>query len=263
MRNFAIAYGTSRTAKTYKNSTTTFEELCERLSTTVRTTETAEEYPKLSKDERDNIKDKGGFVAGILKGGRRKMESIESRSMLTQDVDEADVGFLDRYEMLYPYESCAYSTHSHTPENPRFRVITPLTRDVTPEEYAALSRFIAADLGIDYFDPCSFLPNQMMYWPTTPSNGEYVYRHQEGEMLDLDKIFAAHPYWHDCSRLPMSSKESEIKEPNKKKQQNPSEKTGVVAAFCEAIGGISGAIEKCLSDVYRPSATVGRYDFLY
>ena len=60
----------------------------------------------------------------------------------------------------------------------------------------------------------------------------------------------------------MSSKESEIKEPNKKKQQNPAEKTGVVAAFCEAIGGISGAIEKCLSDVYRPSATVGRYDFI-
>jgi predicted P-loop ATPase len=263
MRDFPIAYGTSRSAKNYKNSSTSFEALCERLSNTVRTTETAEEYAKMPKTERDNIKDKGGFVAGILKGGRRKQDDIESRSMLTQDVDEADADFLERYEMLFPYESCIYSTHGHTKEAPRYRVITPLTRDVSPEEYAALSRFIAAELGIDCFDPCSFLPNQLMYWPTTPSNGEFVYRHLEGELLNPDEIFAKHPYWRDCSRLPMTSKESMIKEPNrKKKQQNPAEKKGVVGAFCEAMGGISGVIDKCLSDVYRPSATAGRYDFI-
>jgi len=38
------------------------EELCEKLKTTIRITETQEEYPKLPKREKDRIKDKGGFV---------------------------------------------------------------------------------------------------------------------------------------------------------------------------------------------------------
>ncbi|MDY0388829.1 MAG: hypothetical protein RBT65_17270, partial [Methanolobus sp.] len=71
MRNLPIAFGNSCFAKTWSNKTITFEDLCTRLSTTIRTTESVEEYPKLSKAERDRIKDKGGFVGGQLKGNRR------------------------------------------------------------------------------------------------------------------------------------------------------------------------------------------------
>ena len=62
MRELPIAYGNSCYAKTWSNKTTTFDELCERLKNTVRTTETVEEYPKFSRADRDRIKDKGGFV---------------------------------------------------------------------------------------------------------------------------------------------------------------------------------------------------------
>ena len=61
MRDLSIAYGNSRTAKFWSNKTIRFDDLCERLKTPIRTSETAEEYPKLSKNERDQIKDKGGF----------------------------------------------------------------------------------------------------------------------------------------------------------------------------------------------------------
>lgn len=44
----------------------------ERLSHTVRTSETMEQYRKMSKAKQDSIKDVGGFVLGKLKGGRRK-----------------------------------------------------------------------------------------------------------------------------------------------------------------------------------------------
>lgn len=37
----------------------------------IYTSETAEEYPKLPKGQRDDIKDKGGFVAGHLRDNRR------------------------------------------------------------------------------------------------------------------------------------------------------------------------------------------------
>lgn len=62
MRKLSIAYGSSCHAKRWVNQQVTFDELCERLSQTVRTPETVEEYPKLPKSERDRAKDKGGFV---------------------------------------------------------------------------------------------------------------------------------------------------------------------------------------------------------
>ena len=47
MRDLPIAYGNSCYAKTWANKTTTWEDLCERLKTTIHTTESVEEYPKL------------------------------------------------------------------------------------------------------------------------------------------------------------------------------------------------------------------------
>ncbi len=197
MRKLSIAYGSSCHAKRWVNQQVTFDELCERLSQTVRTPETVEEYPKLPKSERDRAKDKGGFVGGKLKGGRRKRDTVEGRSMLTQDADHAGIGFIDSYEMLCPYASCLYTTHGHTPEAPRVRVVVPLTRDVTPDEYAAISRLFAAEWGIDQFDECSHRPHQLMYWPTTPADGEYVFKRCDGEWLDPDRYLAAHPGWRD------------------------------------------------------------------
>ena len=97
MRDLPIAYGNSCYAKTWANKTTAWEDLCERLKNTIRTTETVEEYPKLKKDDRDRAKDKGGFVGGYLKGNRRKRETVVCRSMLTMDADHAEIGFIDRF----------------------------------------------------------------------------------------------------------------------------------------------------------------------
>ena len=47
MRKLAIAYGSSRKAKTYRNDFITFEELSQKLSKTIYTDETAEEYKHL------------------------------------------------------------------------------------------------------------------------------------------------------------------------------------------------------------------------
>jgi len=158
MRKLAIAYGNSCYAKKWSNDTITFDALCKRLENTHRTTETVQEYPKLPKQDRDRLKDIGGFVGGFLKDGRRKRENVEYRSMLTHDTDHADADFVSRYEMSCIYASCIYTTHGHTTKAPRLRIITPLTRDVTPDEYVALSRLVAAEWGIDYFERCSYSP---------------------------------------------------------------------------------------------------------
>ena len=97
MRELKIAYGGSCHALKWSNKTILFDELCRRLETTIRTPESAEEYPRLPKNERDRIKDKGGYVGGWLRDGRRKRENVTCRSMLTHDADHAEQGFIDRY----------------------------------------------------------------------------------------------------------------------------------------------------------------------
>lgn len=261
MRELKIAYGSSCFAKVWSNKVITFDDLCDRLKSTVRTPETMEEYPRLTKKERDRIKDKGGFVGGWLKAGRRKGDSVDCRSMLTLDGDKVSPDFIAEYDAQHKYASCLYTTHGNTPLAPRVRIIIPLTRDVQPDEYAAISRFVAAEIGIDGFDECSFRAHQLMYWPTTPSNGEYISKRCEGDWLDPDTYLAAHPRWRDCSLLPTSSRESAVVHREAKQQADPLAKPGAIGAFCRTYS-ISEAIEKFLSDVYKPSAMNGRYDYI-
>ena len=261
MRDLPIAYGNSCYAKKWPNKTIRFDGLCDRLSTTVRTSESVEEYAKMAKADRDRAKDKGGFVGGQLRDNRRKRENVVCRSMLTEDVDHAEPDFIDRFVLDCRYAACLYTTHGHTPEAPRVRIVVPFTRDVTPDEYTAIARYFSAEWGIDQFDECSYRPHQLMYWPTTPSNGEYICQRINGEWLDPDVFLAGHPNWRDCSLLPTSSRESSVRAPTDVKQEDPLTKSGIVGAFCRAYS-IENAIDSFLSNVYEPSETAGRYDLI-
>lgn len=262
MRPLAIAYGNNRQAKTWTNKTITFDELKERLKVTIRTPESAEEYAKFNKAKRDTVKDHGGFVAGALKGGRRKIDTVELRSMVALDGDRIDKAFLENYEMNAPYTSILYTTHSSTEDHPRVRLVYPLTRDVTPEEFVAVSRYLADMLGIDYFDECSYQPNQLMYWPSTPSNGVYVFKNVEKEWLDPDEILSAHPEWTDPTRLPTSSRESRANTTRTAEVKDPLAKDGTVGLFNRTYFPINRAIEKFLSDVYEPTDNENRYHYI-
>ena len=121
MRELTICTGNSRQAATWPAMKITFPELYERLKTPLLTAETVEQYKAMKKNERDEAKDKGGFMAGTLKGTRRKKDEVVSRSMIALDGDRIKPGFLDELELTIPYEAIAYTTHSHTPEAPRAR----------------------------------------------------------------------------------------------------------------------------------------------
>lgn len=262
MRQLAIAYGNNRQAKTWSNKTITFDDLKERLKVTIRTSESVEEYAKFNKAKRDAVKDHGGFVAGALKGGRRKIDTVEFRSMIALDGDRIDKDFLDNYENIAPYTSALYTTHSSTDEEPRVRLIYPLTRDVTPEEFVAVSRYLAEMLGIDFFDECSYQPNQLMYWPSSPANGNFVYKETDNGWLDPDVLLSAHPEWTDPTRLPTSSRESKANTTAKQTVQNPLDKEGTVGLFNRVYFPITKAMEKYLSEVYEPTDNEGRWHLI-
>ena len=232
--------------------------LWEKLQNPIRTAETAAEYHAMKKNERDAVKDKGGFFAGTLKGTRRKASEVISRSMITLDHDRLKPGCFD----AFAFKHCAivYTTHSHIPEAPRARILVPLTRDVTPDEYNAIARYLADEIGMDTVDLCSFKINQLMYWPTASSDGEYICRKYEGDWLDPDVFLAAHPNWQDCSSLPTALGEKEAVERERKRQADPLTKEGIVGAFCRAYS-IQEAIQTFLSDVYEPTADENRWGY--
>lgn len=256
-----IAVGNSRMDKKWKNRDISWENLCNRVSSTIRTTETVEEYRKLKKGAQDSIKDVGGFVGGQLREGRRKNGMVLCRSMLTLDMDYGEPGIWDEIDLLHDFRCCVYSTHKHTPEHPRLRMIIPLARDITEEEYPAVARMVAKEIGIDLFDDTTYEACRLMYWPSTSANGEFFYKTKEGPLLDPDAYLTKYSDWHDASTWPVSSRQSEAVRRSIAQQADPLEKPGIVGVFCRAYT-IEEAIETFLSDVYEPSSMNGRYDYI-
>ena len=261
MREFKIAVAGSRKAGWWKNTTITWQDMCARLSKTVYTSETSDEYWAMNKDDRDAAKDKGGFVGGRLKNRRRRIANVECRSLITLDVDHAEMDFLERFLRGFKFAAIVYSTHSYRPDSPRYRGVIALLEDISPDRYSAVSRYIAAEYGIEQFDPVSFVTNQLMHWPSTSADAEFVCKILEGPFFNADEFLAEHPGWQDYSNLPYSEREKKKKAHDGKKQEDPLQKEGIVGTFCRTYS-IQDAISKFLSDVYAPSATEGRYDYI-
>ena len=251
MRELTIAIGQRANSKRWTNKRISWEQLCEKLSHTIYTSETVEDYKHFVKEAKQEAKDHGGFVGGKLKDSQRLKANIEYRSMVTLDLDDAEPNFLKWYEDNFEYASCLYSTHGHRDDSPRFRIIIPLARDVDGDEYVAISRLLADEIGIEQVDPVSFTTNQLMYWPSTPSDGNYIYRKISKTTLNPDDFLSNHPNWNDLTILPKKAKETHVNSGSVgRKQANPLKKDGIVGAFCRAYS-ISEAIDTFLSDIYE------------
>lgn len=256
-----VSTGNSRMEKRWNGGEMELEDFVQRISRTIRTAETVEQYRKLSKARQDSIKDVGGFVMGKLKGGRRKKDCVVFRSALTLDMDHAEADIPERMEMFFDFRCLIYSTHKHTPESPRFRLVIPLARNVSPDEYAAVARKVAEDIGMELFDDTTYEPSRLMYWPSTSADGEFVFRDVAGEILDPDVVLARYRDWRDSSEWPVSGRQQAVVLREMKRQADPLGKEGVVGAFCRTYS-IEEAVEVFLADVYRPSVMQGRYDYV-
>lgn len=254
-----IATGKGRNETSWKNSKITWQALCAKLSQTHYTAETMAEYTDMTKPRQDEVKDIGGFVGGILAGGRRNKSSVFHRSFLTLDMDSAPVGTWDLYCMLFSEAACIYSTHKHTPEKPRYRLLMPLSRNVDPTEYEAIGRWVAGQLDIEAFDHTGFQPYRLMYWPSTSKDGVYEYQQQDGPLLDADWVLNQYYDYRDTSVWPVSKTVNERIDREIKKQGDPLTKKGILGAFCRAYS-ITEVLDVYLSDVYEQADT--RYTYI-
>ena len=259
-----IAIGQSRNSTHWKNTEILWSEFLDKLQKPVITKENALEFKSMKKDERDKIKDVGGFVGGSLKNGRRKKENLLVRSLITLDLDSVNCSvdeLWDTITMFYDCELCIYSTHSHTEEKPRIRLIIPTDKTMNVDEYGAVARKVADDIGIDMFDDTTYEAERLMYWASCPSDIEFVFRYQQGSLLSVEDIKETYLDWKDTSMWPHSSRKSKIIDRLLKKQEDPLEKKGLVGTFCRKYA-ISDVIEKYLNEKYIPSKIADRYTYV-
>lgn len=256
-----IAVGSSRRCTQWQNKEMLWSELVKRLEVVTRTQESKEEYKRLPKAKRDDIKDVGGFVGGTLRGGRRKADAISQRRLITLDMDSVPVGEdpWPAFELVLNCAAVLYSTHSHTTRDQRLRLVIPLSRAVSPDEYAAVARRIAGDVGIDMCDDTTFEPHRLMYWPSASYDAPFRYEVLDAPFLDVDEQLARYTDWRDPTEWPVSSRKTDLMTRLVKKQGDPYEKPGIVGAFCR-VYPIEEAIEQFLPATYTKCEN-GRYTY--
>ena len=253
-RQLNISVGTSRKDTSWKPQTISIGDLWDRLKSPARGVETLTQYLALKKAQQDDLKDVGGFVAGTLNGGHRKAGAVTGRDMVTLDFDTIPPygtdGILQAIENM-GCGFCVYSTRKHMPTAPRLRILIPLDRTVTADEYEPIARHIAAQIGIQMADPTTFQPSRLMYWPSCSADGEYIFKYKDAPLIMADQILATYTDWHDFTSWPQVPGAVSYQK-LAMKQGDPDTKPGVVGAFNRAYGDVFNVMDKLLPGIYEP-----------
>lgn len=243
------------------NGKLAWDKLCKRLSHVTVTAEKFTEYSKMGQSARNDLKNVAGYWIGAhCEDGRRKASTIKTRDLVCFDIDSGNMydgdiikDLKEGNTPLSQYEFFCHSSRSHTPTNPKIRLVFPLAKPVKADTYAPLSRFLAAELDetMSVVDPVSFRVAQMMYLPSCSVDMEdsFVAFRNHGEMLNPRTFLESlDTDWQDFENWPRSDIEGNLRK-SADKSEDPLEKKGIIGAFCRAYN-IYDAIEKFIPDIY-------------
>jgi hypothetical protein len=229
-------------------------------------------YMKENSEAKNCLKGIGGWFLGAhVEGGKRKATNVKDRDIITLDLDNISVEVYEsivvhKGHWLNKFECFIHTTRSHTPDAPRLRVVLLAGSEISVEKYEALTRIMAwhVDPRMETVDPVSFRIAQMMYMPTISSDQEYKFGRNPGKLVDVAGMLESWQHdWCDMSQLPRAEREEKARE-REVAAEDPTEKPGLIGAFCRAYT-IEDAIVEFLPDVYGdpdPNSTEARYTFL-
>ena len=149
----------------------------------------------------------GRLIGGywLREGSPRSNGAVEIVHMAILDVDakpgmqvpsleEMRARFRPGAQGIYGCKVLAYTTHSHSPENPRYRMIFPLARGVAPNEYAALWGGMNEALG-GILDLSTKDISRIQYLPICPPEkldiAEWFEANYAAEMLNPEPLIIA------------------------------------------------------------------------
>lgn len=262
-RKLMISTAGSRKAIHWPKSELLWSEFTEKLKVPVRGTETMEEYLALPKNRQAELKDVGGFVGGTFENDRRKSAYVQGRDLLTLDLDNIPAGGTEDVLKRVAGLGCAaalYSTRKHAGYAPRLRVIIPLDRTASADEYEPAARKAASLIGMELCDPTTFDPCRLMYWPSCCSDGEFISEVYDRPFCSLDGLLGMYQDWKDISEWPQVPGGEAIQKRRLARQEDPTTKKGLVGAFCRTYS-ITAAMDQFIPGMYEPTDVPGRYTY--
>lgn len=252
MRNLTVSTGATRETSRLTRKSVSWESVKKRLGTHARMSVTMAEYLALDRDTQTAHKDRGYYVLGAFSNDIRRNEEFEFRDAVVLDIDDAPVDVLMRLASAYRgvCETFIHSTTKHQAHKPRFRVVMPTDRPMSPVEFEALSRGMAAKLDIALVDPISFRAAQMVFFPVVPSDAPVFTASWEGPWLPVDATLdALYLDWRDRGEWPR--KKGDVGGlVEARKLGDPRDKPGLIGAFCRAYD-IHRALDDLLPGVYE------------
>lgn len=240
----AIDRGTIKTQeKTWSEIVKLFERPARRKITTAT-------YDKMSPKNRAHSKNTGLFFGGDCRvpddknGKHRGSDDLVARSIVNLDLDDHCAEIWEEFtstgeiSALAGHAYLVHSTRSHSEKKPKFRILIPLLKDVSPAEYEPVARGIA-----EMLDPTmrasareSFTPAQGMYFPSVSSDQDYHFSAIDGEHFDAKPLLKKYPA-DDASKWPKKPKEQVTEYQPGRKMTHPEEKKAqapIIAALHRA-----------------------------
>lgn len=240
-----------------------WSEFTDRLKTPVRSPETLHEYMDYPKAKQDELKDVGGFVGGTFQNDLRKAAYVEGRDLITLDMDNVPAGGTEDLLKRIAGLGCAsavYSTRKHAGYAPRLRLVVPVDRTANADEYEPAARILASLIGIGFCDPTTFDVARLMYWPSCCKDSEYICEVFDHPFCSLDGLLSMYGDWTDVRQWPQVPGTDAVERRRLAKQENPTEKKGIIGAFCRTYS-ITEAMDKFLPGMYDATDAEGRYTY--
>lgn len=145
----------------------------------------------------------GGFVGGPVMN-KREDKNVQYRSLLTFDLDDCPPHF-DLYQHMIDHFAVAfvmYSSHRHTDEKPKYRLVIPLTEPVPADKYRPLQNMLIKIFGFKnklhadgttsddvLVDNASTVLSQHMHMPTVEDDGStYVFKYHDAKILETNTV---------------------------------------------------------------------------
>lgn len=219
--SFAVATAPRRDSKHWKQGTVTWQELTDWVRVP------------------DDKKEAGNYLLGTLRRTKacqtcedagkelcltRSSAAVVSRSAIALDVDTPPEHFIDVVEMVWDNALIIHTTFSSSAKQPKYRILIPTDRPMTPDEYVIACRAAMQKLGNEGFDPSTDQPARYMFRPATADPATYEYRVIDSDPVAVDDLLG--DFDPDLSTLPMP-KPSRFK-------RDPFAIEGVVGAFNRA-----------------------------
>lgn len=229
MKTLCISFGVGNPATITKVSHLSWADFAAWL------TETPPELQ--SKDAR------GWYIPAEFDPVYRDSQNFVARHAITFDFDHVTIDTWG--DVLNEWSGLAfaiYTTFSHRPDRPRFRVVMPLSRPAGYDEFQAVARKVAGDIGVERVARESFVPSQMMFAPARPLGGCFAAHVNNGTWLDVDAVLAEYEDWTDAGSWPCR-KDADHAHVGSAEKIDPREKPGIIGEFNRAFS-ISQAIER-------------------